>query len=109
MADTTVTRPTPRPPARRFLAAIDPSVLIKDLTPRGLFGRSLIIVIAPMLLLQIVATFVFLDRHWEKVTRGLAYMAANDMALIMSLYDDLTGTRGYEAFASGPASACRQK
>lgn len=99
MADTTVTRPTPRPPARRFLAAIDPSVLIKDLTPRGLFGRSLIIVIAPMLLLQIVTTFVFLDRHWEKVTRGLAYMAANDMALIMSLYDDLTGTDGYEAFA----------
>jgi len=94
MADTTVTRP----PARRFLAAIDPSVLIKDLTPRGLFGRSLIIVIAPMLLLQVVASFVFLDRHWEKVTRGLAYMAANDMALIMSLYDDITGADEYAAF-----------
>lgn len=94
MADTTVTRT----PARRFLAAIDPSILLKDWTPRGLFGRSLIIVVAPMLLLQVVATFVFLDRHWEKVTRGLAYMAANDMALVMSLYDDIVGIDEYDAF-----------
>ncbi|WP_422020381.1 ATP-binding protein [Pyruvatibacter mobilis] len=94
MADTTIHRT----PARRFLAAIDPSILIKDWTPRGLFGRSLIIVVAPMLLLQIVATSVFLDRHWEKVTRGLAYMAANDMALIMRLYDDISDDADYADF-----------
>ncbi len=95
MADTSLTRP----PARRILAAIDPSVILKSWMPRGLFARSLIIVVAPILLLQIVASFVFLDRHWEKVTRGLTYMAANDMALIMTLYDNIGDQREYDAFA----------
>lgn len=60
---------------------------LKRVMPRSLFARSLIIVVAPMLLLQVVATYVFLDRHWEKVTRGLAHMAANEMALIVDLYE----------------------
>ncbi len=99
MADTTIPRPPARKPLRRMLAAIDPSGLLRGWTPHGLFARSLIIVIAPILLLQIVAAFVFLDRHWEKVTRGLAYMAANDMGLVMTLYDRIDDERDYEAFS----------
>lgn len=83
---------------RRLLASADPSAALKPVMPRGLFARSLIIVIAPMLLLQVVAAYVFLDRHWEKVTRGLAYMAANEMELIVSLYEDTSDEAGYRDF-----------
>ena len=37
--------------------------------PKGLYARALIIIIAPMVLLQSVLTFVFLERHWQTVTR----------------------------------------
>ena len=40
--------------------------------PKGLYARALIIIIAPMVLLQSVITFVFLERHWETVTRRLS-------------------------------------
>ncbi len=94
MADTTLPRVRRTP--RQMLSAMDPFQRIKPWMPRGLFARSLIIVIAPMLLLQVVATYVFLDRHWDKVTRGLAYMAANEMSVIMSLYDRAQTTGDYE-------------
>src|SRR5690606_8512562 len=40
--------------------------------PKRLYARSLIIVIAPMILLQSVVAFVFLERHWQTVTLRLS-------------------------------------
>ena len=34
------------------------------LLPKGLYARALLIVIAPMVILQCVLTFVFMERHW---------------------------------------------
>ena len=102
MADTTVPSRRANPPHRsafrRVLATVDPSALLKPVMPHGLFARALIIVIAPMLLLQVVASYVFLDRHWQKVTRGLAYMAAAEMELAVTLYERTYGARGYRDF-----------
>jgi len=95
MADTSLTNP----PTLHRLAAINPRALWNAWIPRGLFTRALIIVITPILVLQIVATLVFIDRHWEKVTRGLAYMTANDMHLIMTLYDRIEDPSAYQSFA----------
>src|SRR6266851_1322792 len=43
----------------------------KRLLPRTLFGRSLIIIILPLVLAQLLATWIFYDRHWDTVQRRL--------------------------------------
>lgn len=54
---------------------------LKTVLPRTLFGRSLLILILPILLLQILSTFIFFDRHWTKVTSRLAFAVAGEIAL----------------------------
>jgi len=55
--------------------------------PRGLFGRSLIIIIAPMFLLQAVVTYVFFERDLETTTRRMAHDVAADTAFLIALED----------------------
>jgi two-component system osmolarity sensor histidine kinase EnvZ len=55
----------------------------KRLLPRSLFGRSLIIIILPLVLAQLIATWVFYDRHWDTVQRRLATSVAGDIALTL--------------------------
>src|SRR5690606_10501215 len=55
--------------------------------PRSLFSRSLLIVILPLLILQGVLTYVFYERHWEKVTRTLAFGLAGEVALLVELLE----------------------
>jgi len=43
--------------------------------PKGLYARALIIIIAPIVILQSILTFVFLDRHWQAVTGRLSVVA----------------------------------
>ena len=57
---------------------------VKSFLPRTLLGRSLMILITPILLIQVIATFVFFDRHWGKMTMRLAYSVAGETALIAS-------------------------
>jgi two-component system osmolarity sensor histidine kinase EnvZ len=54
--------------------------------PKGLYARALIIIIAPMVLLQSVLTFVFLERHWETVTRRLSTATVQDIAMLIDVY-----------------------
>ncbi len=54
--------------------------------PKGLYARALIIIIAPMVLLQSVLTFVFLERHWETVTRRLSTATVQDIAMLINVY-----------------------
>ncbi|MEE9376095.1 MAG: ATP-binding protein [Rhizobiaceae bacterium] len=55
--------------------------------PTGLFGRSLIIIIAPMMLLQGVIAFVFLERHWQSVTNRLSAAVVRDIAGIVDVIE----------------------
>lgn len=56
----------------------------KWLYPRGLFGRSLMLVIMPVLLLQIVTTYAFYDRHWDSVTKRLARTLVGDIGFLIA-------------------------
>ena len=64
------------------------------LAPRTLFWRSLLIVVLPLLLLQIVLTIIFYNRHWDTVTRWLASGVAGEVAL---LAEELESTRDWAA------------
>ena len=55
--------------------------------PKGLYARALIIIIAPMVLLQSVVTFVFLERHWQTVTRRLSTVTVRDVGMLIELYN----------------------
>ncbi len=53
--------------------------------PKGLYARSLLIVILPMVLLQIVVTYVFMERHWQLVTQRLSTDLTQDIAALIDL------------------------
>jgi two-component system, OmpR family, osmolarity sensor histidine kinase EnvZ len=59
---------------------------IGDRMPKGLYARALIIIIAPMVLLQSVVTFVFLERHWQTVTRRLSTVTVQNINMLIDLY-----------------------
>ncbi len=59
---------------------------VRDRLPKGLYARALIIIIAPMVLLQSVITFVFLERHWETVTRRLSTATVQSVAMLIDVY-----------------------
>ncbi|MCO5147239.1 MAG: ATP-binding protein [Aquamicrobium sp.] len=55
--------------------------------PKRLYARSLIIVIAPMILLQSVIAFVFMERHWQTVTERLSTAVTRDIAAIIDMIE----------------------
>src|ERR1700743_1163168 len=70
-----------------LVADVVPGRFIKRFLPRGLFGRSLIIIVAPMVLLQGVVTYFFFERDLDTTTRRLARDVAGDIALLVTLED----------------------
>ena len=69
---------------------MDGTELRHRLLPRSLFGRSLLIIIMPLLIVQIVSTWYFYDRHWDIVARRLAQAIAGDVAAIVDLHERAT-------------------
>ena len=72
-----------------------PFDLFKRILPKTLFGRALMILVTPLILLQLVATHIFIDRHWETITRRLTGAIAGEIAVIINetLHDQAPETR----------------
>jgi two-component system osmolarity sensor histidine kinase EnvZ len=62
--------------------------------PRGLFGRSLIIIVMPVVVLQAFVTYLLFDRQWETVTTRISRGVAAQIALFVQTYETL----GYDRF-----------
>ncbi len=58
---------------------------LKRILPKSLFGRSLMIIVTPLVLLQIVSTVLFFETHWNKVSRRLASSVAGDIAVVVDI------------------------
>ncbi len=56
---------------------------LKRLLPGTLFGRVLLIMVTPVVLTQMVATWIFYERHWENVTRRLGFAVAAEIGLVI--------------------------
>src|SRR5665811_879289 len=87
---------------------VRPAQFIKRFLPRGLFGRSLIIIVAPMVLLQGVVTYIFFERDLDTTTRRLARDVAGDVALLVTL-EDATPTMERDAVRALSARQLRYK
>ena len=61
------------------------NVWFKALLPKGLYARALLIIIAPMVILQSVVAFVFMERHWNMVTRHLSAAVVGDVAALVEM------------------------
>ncbi len=64
--------------------------------PTGLYARALLIIILPMLILQTVLAFVFMERHWQMVTQRLSGAVTRDIAAIISLIDTYPGPENFQ-------------
>ncbi len=60
--------------------------MLKRLAPRSLYGRTILIVVLPIFLMQVVVTIVFFDRHWEEVTSRLAKGTTAELELMTDLW-----------------------
>jgi two-component system osmolarity sensor histidine kinase EnvZ len=77
---------------RRVLRAVRkgvnrPFTILKPLLPRGLFPRSLLIIVTPVVLLQLAVTLIFFERHYQLVTQRLSAGVAGDIAMMLSMYE----------------------
>ena len=63
------------------------SVSIKNFLPRTLFGRSMLILVTPVILIQLISVSVFFDRHYSKMTERLAMAVAGEIAVITDKVD----------------------
>ena len=61
---------------------------IKNLLPKGLFYRALLIVAIPVIVLQIIITFVFFDSLWIKTNKGMTRALANEINTFIEVYND---------------------
>ncbi|HWI12525.1 MAG TPA: hypothetical protein VNU48_14420, partial [Burkholderiaceae bacterium] len=60
--------------------------MFKGWMPTGLYARALLIMIVPMVMLQTVVAFVFMERHWNTVTRHLSAAVVQDIAGVIDIY-----------------------
>jgi len=72
---------------------------VAGLLPKGLYARSLIIIIAPVVLLQSVIAYVFMERHWQLVTRRLSSAVTSDIAALIDVYDTYPQDPGGETLS----------
>jgi len=59
--------------------------LARHLVPRGLLGRALLIILVPLVVLQVVALFLFYGSHLDVISRRLAAAVAGDVAMVVEL------------------------
>ncbi|MDX2277811.1 MAG: ATP-binding protein [Hyphomonadaceae bacterium] len=60
---------------------------LRDFTPRGLYWRTIFIVILPAAILQFFITIIFLDDHWRFTSKRMSQGVAADVALLIQLYE----------------------
>lgn len=68
--------------------------------PRGLFVRSLIIVVAPMVILQAIIAYLFLEDHEARTTAALTRGVIDQIALVVQLSDAAGSDRAKERLAT---------
>ena len=64
------------------------SNFIKNILPKRLFYRALLIVAVPVIVLQLVITFVFFDSLWIKTNKGMTRALVNEINTFIQVYND---------------------
>ena len=62
--------------------------VLKNLFPKRLFYRSLLIVATPIIILQLIITIVFFDSLWMKTNKGMTRALVGEMKTFIAAYDN---------------------
>ena len=71
-------------------------MIFKQFLPKSLFGRVLMILVMPTVLIQLVVAYAFFDRHWDTVTRHISSTMAGEMAFFVSEIKDIPADKRSE-------------
>ena len=58
---------------------------IKNILPKRLFYRALLIVAVPVIVLQLVITIVFFDSLWIKTNKGMTKALINEISTFIAI------------------------
>ena len=64
------------------------SEIIKNLLPKRLFYRGLLIVAVPIVVLQVTITLVFFDSLWIKTNKGMTKSLVSEIVTIIDIYNN---------------------
>ncbi len=68
----------------RFLNIVtNPKRILKRTLPRSLFARALLILMTPLILVQVVLGYIFIESHTDTILRQLSTTIAGDVALVL--------------------------
>ncbi|MBL4616839.1 MAG: HAMP domain-containing protein [Robiginitomaculum sp.] len=59
---------------------------LRSFTPKTLFGRSMLTIILPIVIMQIAVIYIFFDRHWQSVSTSLSEGVVGDIAMVLDMY-----------------------
>ena len=59
---------------------------LKAFLPKGLYARALLIIIVPMVVLQSVVAFMFVERQWSVVNHYLSSAVTREIATLIDVY-----------------------
>ena len=62
--------------------------ILKNILPKRLFYRGLLIVAVPILILQITISLVFFDSLWIKTNKGLTKALVSEIVTIIDIYNN---------------------
>jgi two-component system osmolarity sensor histidine kinase EnvZ len=65
--------------------------VLKRFLPKGLFARTLLIIVLPVGLMQVAVAWSFFEEHWETVTSRLSEGVAGEIAMATQLYEQEGG------------------
>jgi two-component system osmolarity sensor histidine kinase EnvZ len=68
----------------RFLK---PRGILRRFLPRGLFSRSLIIIVTPVMLLLVLVTYLLMERQWQTVSLRMARSVASNVAMLVTAHE----------------------
>ena len=72
--------------------------MIKKFLPKTLLGRSILILLIPLIVLQIIVTLIFYNRHWDTISRHRATNFAGDIALLVESFEKFNSLDNQEWF-----------
>lgn len=61
---------------------------IKKFLPASLFGRALLILLVPLIILQLLVAHIFFDRHWDSIVRHMSNSLSGDIMVIYNGYNE---------------------
>jgi two-component system osmolarity sensor histidine kinase EnvZ len=78
--------------------------MIKRWLPSTFLGRSVMIIVTPLILLQVVSTWIFYDRHWDTVTKRLAGAVAGEVNMVIESMRRFPGKENEERVLSAASA-----